>query len=279
MAFIGTNAVARGNETVDTKFSPIVEANLWADSIFQADRTFTTRYQTDAMGQLFVRRLGKGTVDRSGSLTFTHNQTADELIPIVIDEDFKQSEAIYEEVEIARTSGTGAQKFETLVRNVNEEWQGVAMSKLVDGATASANTTATSAETIKTDIINVRKELRENKANPTALIVSPRVFAFLQDFSGKEYQPSFNDDVLRTGQMGMFLGVPVYENPLMTDDGTSGAVEFVMYDHEAYSILTQLIGQRIMDAGKDWVGSVAQFHIKSGFKVTTPERVIKKTVA
>jgi hypothetical protein len=51
-----------------------------------------------------------------------------------------------------------------------------------------------------------------------------------------------------------------------------------MYDHDAYSILTQLITSRIVDAGKDWAGSAAQLEIKSGFKVTNAERVYKKTV-
>jgi len=280
MAFINSNAVVRGTETVDTKFSALVEPNLFPDQIFQPNITYSDRYETDAMGQLFVRKLGKGTVDRTSALTFTHAQTADALISIVLDQQFKQSEAIYEAVEIARTSGSGVQKFETLMNNVKAEWQQEAHDQLVAGATASAVTTATSTSALfKTNFIAVRKELRDNDANPDVIIVSTKQYSYMLDYSGKEYQPNYNDEVMRTGAVGRFLGANVYESTQLTDDGTSGSVEFIFYEHEAYSILSQLVAARIVDAGKDWVGSAAQVHIISGFKVTTAERVYKKTVA
>lgn len=279
MAFITGNALARGNETVDSKFSALVEPNLYPDEIFQPNITFTDRYETDAMGQLFVRKLGKGSVDRTVALTFTHNQTADALISIVLDQQFKQSEAIYEAVEVARTSGTGVQKFETLMANVKAEWQLQAHTSLVDGAIASANTTAiTTPALFKTAFIGVRKELRDNDANPDVIITSTKQYSYMLDYSGKEYQPNYNDEVMRTGAVGRFLGASVYESTILSDDGAAGSVEFVFYDHNAYSILSQLIAARIIDAGKDWVGSAAQVHIISGFKVTTAERVYKKTV-
>ena len=284
MPFINTNAMKRGAETIDTKFSALVEPNLFPAQIFQPGITFTDKYQTDAMGQLFVRKLGKGTVDTSTSLEFTHNQTADELIPIVLDKPFKQSEAIYEAVETARTSGTGVQKFETVMENVKAAWQLEAHNSLVSGATASANTTVinadpTNAQGFKKVFIAVRKEVRDNDANPDVAILSTETYAKALDYSGKEYQPASNDLVLRTGQLGAFLGVKIYESTQLSDDGTAGSTEFILYDHEAYSILSSLIAARIIDAGKDWAGSAAQVHIISGFKVTTPERVYKKTIS
>jgi hypothetical protein len=283
MAFLNTNAVARGNETIDTKFSALVEPNLYANDIFRPGITFTDKYQTDAMGQLFVRKLGKGTVDTTDALTFTHNQTADALISIVLDKSFKQSEAIYESVEIARQSGTGLQKFEVVARNVAEAWQLQAHTSLLADATASANTTViaadpTAAQGLKKVIIQVRKELRDNDANPDVIIASTNTYSKFLDYAGREYVPATNDEVLRTGAYGTFMGMKVYESTQLVDDGTAGSNEFVMYDHDAYSILTQLITSRIVDAGKDWTGSAAQLEIKSGFKVTNAERVYKKTV-
>ena len=279
MAFINTNAVKRGDESIDTKFSALVEPNLFPDEIFQPNLTFTDKYMTDAMGQLFVRKLGKGNVDTTNSLTFNHEQTEDELISIVLDKPFKQSEAIYEEVSIARQSGTGVQKFETLVSNVREAWQQEAMDQLVAGATASAETTATDIDTLKDTLTEVRKELRDNYAKPDTLIVSNRIYALMLQFSGKEFTPAQNEETLRTGRAGTWFGLNVYENPQLTDEGTSGDTEFVMYEKDAYSILSQLITSRIVDAGKDWAGSAAQFYVKSGFKVTTADRVYKKTIA
>lgn len=284
MAFLVANAPVRGVETVDSKFASLVEPNLYPAQIFQPNITFTEKYQTDAAGQIFVRKLGKGTVDRTSSLKFSHAQTADELIPIVLDEQFKQSEEIYEAVEVARTSGTGVQKFEEVMQNIKASWQQVAHDKLVAGATASANTTViaddpTVAQGLKKVFIAVRKELRDNDANPDVCLASTNTYAKFLDYSGREFQPASNDVILRTGSVGNFLGQKIYESTQLTDDGTSGSNEFVMYDHDAYSILSQLIAARLMDAGKDWVGSVAQVHIISAFTVTNAERVYKKTVA
>lgn len=283
MAFVNTNAVKFGNESVDTKFSALVEPNLFPRQIFQPNITFTDKYQTDAMGQLFVRKLGVGSVDTTTALTFTHNQTADTLIPIVLDKPFKQSEAIYEAVEKARTSGTGVQKFEVVMENVKKAWQQEAHDQLVAGATASANTTAINADPLnaaglKKVFIGVRKELRDNDADPDVCIASTNTYAKFLDYAGKEYQPNSNDEILRTGAVGRFLGANVYESTQLDDDATDGSIEFILYDHEAYSILTSLVAARIIDAGKDWVGSAAQVHLISGFKVTTPARVYKKTV-
>ncbi len=276
MAFLNTNAVERGNETVDTKFSPLVEANLWPGNIFQPGVTYTDKYQTDAMGQLFVRKLGKGTVDRSADLTFTHEQTADELISIVLDESFKKSEAIYESVEVARQSGTGAQKMEVVSRVIAASWQQEAHDQLIDGGTTASNTTATTDSNFKEQFIASRKELRDNDANPDVTILSTDQYANVLQFSGREYTPNTNDEVLRTGALGRFMGQNIYESTQLTVNNAN--VEWVMYDHEAYSILTQLITSRVIDAGKDWSGSAAQVEIKSGFKVTNAERVLVKTV-
>ena len=283
MAFLSANVLKRGDESVDAKFSALVEPNLFPDQIFQAGLTFTDKYETDAMGQLFVRKLGTGTVDTTSALTFTHEQTEDALVSIVLDKPFKQSEAIYEAVEVARQSGTGVQKFEVLAQNVRKAWQQEALDQLIAGATASANTTVlnadpTHADGVKAAMIGVRKELRENDANPDVVIVSPRVYAMLLTFSGKEFQPSFGDDTLRTGAVGKFLGMRVYESTQLEDTGTTADVEFIMYDHDAYSILTTIVASRIIDAGKDWAGSAAQLHLISGYKVTNADRVIKKVV-
>ena len=164
--FVNIDELKRGTETLDTKFSPILEANLFHKKIFVAGKTFSDRYMTDGAGQIVVRKLGKGTVDRSNSMKFNHSQTADELIPIIFDEHFKKSEEIFEAVEIARGSKTAAQKMEVVVNTVSDEWQAVAHNKIVAAATALPNTTAITEETVKEQIINARKASVDNKSTP-----------------------------------------------------------------------------------------------------------------
>lgn len=278
MAFIKDNAIKRGDETVDTRFSPLLEPNLWHDQIFEAGRTFTAKYQLDAAGQIFVRKLGKGSVDRTTAMDFTHDQTEDTLISIELDEKFKVSEAIYEAVEVARTSGTGAQKMEQVAETVGEEWQAVAHEKLLDQSETMANTDETSSGDTKARLLEARQKLREEKAKPDVVIMSPKFYAGFLEVAAKEYTPSTNDEQIRTGLLGRIYGMDVYESNHLEDDGSADSTEFVMYEYEAYSILTQNLATRIVDASPNWTGSAAQVEIISGFKVTTPERTLKKVV-
>lgn len=279
MAFLGTNAPLRGTETVDLRFAPIVEPLLFGSNVFQPNVSFTPKYELNSAGQIMVRKLGKGNVDRTTGLNFTHEQTADSLIPIVLDERFQKSEAIYAAVEVARESGQGAEKFEVAMKVVQEVWQEVAHTKLLAEATATVSTTATAnGAAAKTELIAARKQARDAKARPDTLICSTKFYGNLLQLTGTEYMRNTNEEAFRTGILGTIYNMNVIESEYLVDVGTLNSVEFVLYDHDAYSIVTQLIAARVVDAAPLWTGSAAQVEMLSGFKVTNPERVYKKVV-
>lgn len=269
--------------SVDAKFAPILEKLLWKDATFRPGITFTTKYTVKA-GQIFVRKLRKidakhKDAKTSGGLDFQHTHTADDLIPIVLDQVFDASEKVYEVVEQARESAQGAQIMEVVVESVREKFQAHALDVLLAQGMTDAVLTASTAATIADNIVATRKLLRDNGAKPDTLIVSTRVYGFLLAKAGKDYFPNTNESILRTGALGVYLGYPVYESNLITDVGAAGSTEYVLYDHEAYSIIFALDTVRLVDAGKDFVGSYAQAQIVSGHKVTLPEAVLVKRVA
>ncbi len=284
MAFIDVDLVKYGSETVDTAFTPLLEPNLWAAKNFQDGLTFTSKYEVNEAGQIAIRKLGNpasaNTVD---SLEFTHTSTADALIDINFDVNIRRSEKVFELVDQARVSGKGAAKMDIVLESAGEEFQETAIQKLAEQATASATTTVVDASTYtaKQAIIDVRKELRSNKAKADVIMASVDFYGFLLSFSGKEYTPNSNDEVLRTGALGMIYGARVYENEFLGDlEDTGGTgvdedIDFIMYDHDAYSILSRLIGLRLMPA-IDFVGSYAQYHSIHAFKVSNADRVYKK---
>lgn len=268
--------------TVDTRFAPILEKNLWKDVTFVPNVSFTTKYQMKA-GQIYVRKLRPVNVKTakataSGGLDFSHTHTQDDLIPIFIDENFSASEKVYQAVENARESATGAQTMEVVVNSVKEQFQLHALSVLVGEGRISSITAATTVDSVKENILASRKALRDEGANPDILIASTKVFGFLLEKAGKEYFPNSNEEVLRTGAVGKYYNFNVYESNLIDDTGETGDVEFVLYDHEAYSILYALETVRMVDAGKDFVGSYAQAQMVAGFKVTLPEAVNVKKI-
>lgn len=268
--------------TVDSRFAPILEKNLWKDVTFVPNVSFTTKYQTKA-GQIYVRKLRPVSVKEaaataSGGLEFSHTHTQDDLIPIFIDRNFSASEKIYEAVENARESATGAQTMEVVVNSVKEKFQLHALDVLTTEGRISAVTAATTVDSVKENVLASRKALRDEGANPDILIASTKVFNFLLEKAGKEYFPNSNEETLRTGAVGNYYNFKVYESNLIDDAGETGDVEFILYDHEAYSILYALETVRMVDAGKDFVGTYAQAQMVAGFKVTLPEAVNVKKI-
>lgn len=269
--------------SVDAKFAPILEKLLWKDATFRPNITFTTKYSVKA-GQIFVRKLRKidakhKKATSSGGLDFQHTHTPDDLIPIVLDQVFDASEKVYEAVEKARESAQGAQIMEVVINSVREKFQAHALNVLLAEGMTDPTVTATASADVGTAIVATRKLLRDNGANPDALIVSTRIYGFFLGQAGKGYFPNSNEEILRTGAYGIFMGYPVYESNLLSDDGTNGSTEYILYDHEAYSIIFALDTVRMVDAGKDFVGSYAQAQIVSGHKVTLPEGVMVKRIA
>ena len=52
-----------------------------------------------------------------------------------------------------------------------------------------------------------------------------------------------------------------------------GKVDFIMYNHEAFSIVTNFESARIVDS-ENFSGTKAQIEINSGFRVTSEKQVL-----
>lgn len=273
-------AISYGNKNVDERYAPIFEPNLFAHVVFRPGVSYTDKYQIGPAGQIYVHKAGIATLTAgSPGADFSDVDVADSLIVITLDQAFRRSRKVYAAQSAATAANLESEELATASREVGQAWQVGAMAALVAGATASAVTTATAtAADFKTNFIAVRKELRDNYAMPTVAQLSTKQYSNALDYSGREFQPSANDEILRSGVLGKFFGVNIFETALLTDVGTTGSVEFVMYDHEAYSIVNVLEMMRLIDS-ELFNGKKAQVEMITGFKVTNADRVIKKTVA
>ena len=111
-----------------------VQTPFFKQPTYIAGQTFVNGYEKFIKGQngfgsqVLLRKLGKGTATKvkataANALKFTHAETADTLITIPLDDIIKQSEEVYEFVEVARGSKTGAMKAEVVVKNIGESVQ------------------------------------------------------------------------------------------------------------------------------------------------------------
>lgn len=280
----------------DDRFSALVEPNLFAGDVFRPGITFTDKYQTGPAGQIMVHKPGIGTVTPSvPGADFSDAIVQDDLVTISLDKQFNRSRKLY--------AATGASvaypmievEMEMALKEIRTAWNLEAMLEiiqtpniLVDDNYTSA--TATDGSDIYDTIINTRRKLRLVKANPNVLIVSPATYAKLLKAPEFQRSTSISDSAITNGAVGKVAGLWVYEYESLNDaakaaTATIGGVEwsddydeleYVMYDRDAFSIVTSVEAMRTVDEPTRFAGTLAQVQIVSGFKVTNPNRVAIK---
>jgi hypothetical protein len=275
---------------VDDRFSALIEPNLFDNNVFQPNITFTDKYFLGSAGQIFIHRLSKVTVTpgEPGQL-FDDTNTADQVIQITLDKAFRRSERIFGATAAAVSYPVAAAHLEQAMADIRESWNKEAAKALFNvtpeefaiNPGSVLGTTALTKENIYQSIVNDRAVLVNNGATPNVLIVSPAVYALLLQNEDFIRASDLGHQVMITGAVGMIAGLMVFEYqglPTTIVDGTTtytGIPEYVMYDFDAFSILTNVEVMRLIDSER-FNGSLAQVEIVSGYKVTNRERVLRK---
>lgn len=284
--------VIGGTATVATGMSPIVEAGLYADAVFIDGVTFSSRYSIGNAGQIQVEKYesGRGVKPKTPGSNFTDREYSNTVEDININNAFSDSAKVPRYFEATMPTSVLMNKTLEVTQRVSTGRQESAMAALIDGATASDDTTAITTENIKTIALKHLSKLHKKHAHPDVVICSVDVYQTALDAAGKEFVPMFNDDVVRKGKIGMWLGMFWIESDLLdgtTDDyqylqadGTAKTVDtsdvdFVMYDHNAFSLIDRLDTLRVKES-EQFTGSKVQEELAVGFKVTNKDCVVVK---
>jgi hypothetical protein len=283
---------------VDDRFSALVEPNLFDQNVFQPGLTFTDKYTLGAAGQIFIHKLGKVAVTAGEpGQDFNSVNTADSVIQITLNKAFRRSEKIYGTTAASVAYPIAAAHLEQALADVREGWNTEATKALVSEKynPANANTigpasvlagTALTAENIYASIVNDRSVLVANKARPDALIVSPAVYALLLQSPEFVRASDLARETASSGMVGSVAGLSVFEYSGMLTGfnvrpGGSAVnidVEYIMYDHDAFSIITNVEVIRLVDS-EVFSGTLAQVEVLSGFKLTNTDRALIKAKA
>ena len=285
-------AVIYNTQYVDEKYLPIVEPNLYYDSVLQPGVTFTNKYE-ERSGGIFIHKLGSGGLldPTTPAGDFTDEVTATTLIQAVFNNTFRKSEIIYGVTAASVAYNKAEAELSRIIREVSESWQVSGLAAMVYEATESADTGEITVENIKAKVVAHRKALKDSKANPNFLLCSTDTFATLLNFAGSEFIPMKNDQMTTTGQAGMWYGFTVieanafgedeakfydYQGEVRTVDLTE--VDFVMGDYEAFSALNNFELVRIIDSERR-AGALAQVETNAAYRVTNNDRIIVKKTA
>lgn len=283
---------------VDDRFSALVEPNLFDNNVFQPGVTFTDKYTLGAAGQIFIHKLGKVTVSvGEPGQDFSSTNTADATIAIVLNKAFRRSEKIYGATAAAVAYPVAASHLEQALADIREAWNKEAARIIVTEKINTANntvvgpasvlgTTALAANNVYKSIVDDRAALVAEGARPDALIVSPATYALLLQSEEFVRASDLAYQTAASGQVGRIAGLNVFEYqglPAGLDVNTGGTaalrdVEYIMLDHDAFSIVTNVEVIRLIDS-PDFNGSLAQIEIVSGMKLTNTDRALVKVKA
>jgi hypothetical protein len=281
-----------GGKFVDDRFSALVEPNLFDNNVFQPGVTFTDKYTLGAAGQIQIHKLGKVPVQvgEPGQL-FDDTTTADSLITITLNKAFRRSERIFGATAAAVAYPIAASHLEQALADVRESWNREAVLQILKdkvnqdsganiGPISTLGQTALTAGNIYKSIVDDRGVLVANKARPDALIVSPATYALLLQSEEFVRASDLARETAASGMVGRVAGLNVFEYSGIGADmpvtpTTNRKVEYIMMDHDAFSIVTNVEVLRLVDSER-FNGTLAQVEIVSGMKLTNPDRALIK---
>ena len=280
-------SVQYGNVNVDEKYSSILEPNLYYNSVFAPGTTFTDKYEAGPAGGIYVHKLDTAavTVGTPGR-DFSDVTASDSLIQIVLNNNFQQSKKIYGVQAAAVSINLANEELSVATAEVAEAWNQAGLACLVSEGTTASSTASITKNSVKKAILDARKQIVEAKGKADVLLASPATFACILEAAGAEYVPQANEYINRTGSVGQWLGLTVLEcaglsaanakyynaaGSLVT--ASFSGVDFIMYNKEALSIITNVDVARIVDS-ENFNGSKAQVEMNSGFKVTSAAQVV-----
>lgn len=265
---------------VDERYSSILEPNLYYNPVLVPGVTCSDEYATGPAGGIYVHKLSTSSAEPGKpGRDFNDENTSDELIPIVINNNFQKSKKIYSVQAASVAFDLGEKQLSKAIDECREGWMQSGLACLVqEGTTATLTSEITD---VKDDIIKTRTEIIKAKGRVNVVMCSPDFYAKVLLAAGKEFTPTLNERIASTGNVGNWLGMLFVEANGLTGsikyyDSTGtlktvdcSKVQYVMYYHKTLNVVSNFETARIVDS-ENFVGSKAQVEMNTGYKVSNP---------
>lgn len=273
-----------GGYNVTEKYSGIVAPNFYFDSIFQPGMTYNDQFQGDASGAAAVkvfRLAAKAAKDpKTPASDFEHGASSNELIPVLLNNLQQESTKVYNVQAAAVPYDMADAHLSQSVQVCREGWQMSGLACLATEGTELEDTAALTKANIKSAIIKGRKAIRKQKASANVVLASVETYSTMLESAGDQFTPMTNDEIVRTGQMGTWLGMLWvecnmmdlsnaakyydYTGALKTADLTK--LDYIMYDWRGLHIVDLVSMARLKDS-ENFNGTLAQVEICSGYRL------------
>lgn len=282
-----------GSMNVDQRFAASFAPNLYHEAWMIPGVTFSNQYQQGVAGGYQVHKYKKedAIVPGKPGRDFQHVNAEDDLISIVLNNNFQKSRKLYGVAMNAIEAPAAEELLADTTNLAKNSINGSGLAALATEATAFSEKGAVDKDSIKDAILSVRSALSSKGASSAKVILaSPQAYSAFLGAAGKDFTNGRNENIQGTGVIRDWYGFTIIEASQL---GASGAysyynyadtlktveaatlnnINFLVYDYRAFSALTNLEVFRLIDGGKDFNGVLAQVEVNMGFRVTNPDLV------
>lgn len=282
-----------GSMNVDQRFAASFAPNLYHEAWMIPGVTFSNQYQQGVAGGYQVHKYKKEDTIVPGKpgRDFQHVNAEDDLISIVLNNNFQKSRQLYGVAMNAIEAPAAEELLADTTNLAKNSINGSGLAALATEATAFSEKGAVDKDSIKDAILSVRSALSSKGASSAKVILaSPQAYSAFLGAAGKDFTNGRNENIQGTGVIRDWYGFTIIEASQLGASGdysyynyadtlktveaaTLNNINFLVYDYRAFSALTNLEVFRLIDGGKDFNGVLAQVEVNMGFRVTNTDLV------
>ena len=280
-------AIKYGDMHVDEKYKPIILPNLFYRTWLVPGVTYQD-VSTDASGAWYWHNLTSTGPVKPGApgRDFTDEAAADTLVNAVFNNNFQRSKKIYAVQAAAVAFPVANEHLGLAINEIAGDKNAAGLACLITEGTVSTETTKITKSNFDEMVLKERQAVVENKGTADTVLCSPSFFAAMLGFAGSKYTPSTNEKLIAAAAGGLvvnYLGMTWIEVNGFAHKGEVGyrdymgvdrdvsadvlnAVEFIMYDHNAFGVGDNFTMARLRDSER-FAGTLAQGEDNTAFRV------------
>lgn len=276
-------AIKVNNLYVDEAYSPIVVKALWANQVLIPGITYTDKYYERA-GKIYIHKEIKGVVNPGApGRDFSSQNAEDGLVEILVNQNFSRDKKIYG-VQLAQVQyDVVASQVDLVGREIGAGRQKTGLAFLANEASVYASNEKLTGTNVKKHLVAIRKKIVDAGGSFDYIIASTSAYAAILEDKAN-FVPEMNDEQLRNGIVGRYLGANVLEaNALQGNVKPYGwettydlsKIDLIAGSADAFSVVDQLDLLRVRDS-ENFNGVRVQGEANCGFKVLSPEAIVVK---
>ncbi len=280
-------AVIYGEQYVDEKYASAIEPNLYTDTVLVPGMTYTDKWQEGPAGGIYVHKLTTDAVAVGTPGTdFSDEGADDDLIPIILNNNFQKSRKIYGVQSSSVAFNAGEEYLADALSAVRQGRQYSALACMAYEGTTYGDTTTITKDNVVGYLTGMREAVKKAHGKANFALVSTGVYALLLQVVGIQ---SYADEAVKSGELLKRFGLNIIEcNSFDTtsakfydNGGTKRTVNLKQVDiivgaSDEFACIDNFNMYRLIDS-ENFAGSKAQVEINSGFHVMVADCIqVKK---